>query len=152
MRPNHLAVCERLLCSSWLLSVHALSHAACWQMQGLVSDPAPVTWIRMEIHAHHTSECGLFGVLGSESRGLAGILLVRLTECLLLFRQLISLQRPDNVYYIIFSDAEGYSILALGLSRCIATGNSREACKSAEVQQTADGTLRPSRHPCKQLM
>ena len=103
-----------------------------------------------------TSECGLLGVLGPEPRGLAGVLLVRLTECLLLFRQLISLRiARQRCNWTILSRVGGW--LAKLCSVCpllhTSTGNSREARKLAEVQQV--GSIMEngrSRHPNTQLI
>lgn len=71
-------------------------HAHCYRcladLRARASDPAPVTATRMERMSKITSKCGLFGVFGPESRGLAGVLLVGLAKSLLLFRQLISLR------------------------------------------------------------
>ena len=100
-------------------------------LRAVVSKPALVTSIEMDMKVTHTSKCGLSGMLGPQPRGLAGILLVGLTERFLLFRQVISLRKPEKTYHDVFSCVGGCSATVPGLLRCIATGNSREACKLA---------------------
>jgi hypothetical protein len=77
---------------------HARSYRCLAYLAARASDPAPVTATSVKMTLKLTSKCGLFGVLGPEARGLAGVLLVGLTECDLLLRQLISLRQPDIAY------------------------------------------------------